>query len=125
MNYILKDYQRTGMIRHAKQNEGKYDDFSVQDFQDAMFIVSEANSMFEELPSSLRKRFNNNTNQFLEFVQNPANKDEMHKMGILKGNDGLDINGAKTNTPHYTPAELAEAGAGASTGSTPEEITST
>jgi phage internal scaffolding protein len=99
MNYILRDYVKTGLIKHAKDHEGKYDDISVQDFQEAMFIVSEANSMFEELPGEIRKNFNNDPSQFLGFVQNPDNMDAMAKMGILKGNDGVDISGAVTLAP--------------------------
>jgi phage internal scaffolding protein len=99
MNYILKDYVKTGLIKHAKENEGKYDDIAMQDFQDAMFIVAQANSMFENLPGEIRKQFGNDPAHFLGFVQNPENKDAMEKMGILRGNDGVDINGAATMAP--------------------------
>ena len=99
MNYILKDYVKTGLIKHAKEHEGKYDDVSVQDFQEAMFIVAEANNMFQDLPGEIRKSFGNDPSRFLEFTQNPDNLDAMQKMGILKGNDGLDISGAQTMAP--------------------------
>ena len=99
INYILKEYKRTGFIRHSKENQGKYDDISVQDFQEAMFITAEANNMFNELPGQVRKEFNNSPESFLEFVQNPDNKVRMEKMGILQGNDGIDLNGVPTNAP--------------------------
>jgi phage internal scaffolding protein len=103
MNFILKDYARTGFIRHAKENQGRYDDIAVQDFQQAMFIVAQANSMFEELPSKVRKEFHNDPSQFLSFVQNPENESKMRKLGILKGNDGIDMQGARTNAPIEKP----------------------
>ena len=99
MNYILRDYARTGLIKHAQQHAGRYDDVSVQDFQEAMFIVKEAQNMFDNLPGQIRKRFGQDPAAFLEFVQNPENKDEMQRLGILRGNDGVDINGAITNAP--------------------------
>ena len=99
VNYILKDYVRTGFIKHAKENQGKYDDISVQDFQEAMFIVAEANSMFEELPGQVRKEFKNDPSRFLEFVQNPNNAEKMQELGILKGNDGMDLKGVPTSAP--------------------------
>ena len=99
MNFILRDYARIGLIRHSRENEGKYDDISVQDYQSAMFVVAEANSMFEELPSSIRKRFKNDPTQFLEFVQNPNNLSEMKELGMLRGNDGIDISGTSVNVP--------------------------
>lgn len=103
INHILRDYTRTGLIKHAKQFEGRYDDIQVQDFQDAMFIVANANNMFNQLPGETRKQFGNSPAAFLDFVNNPANKGRMAEMGILRGNDGLDINGAAVGSP--TPSE--------------------
>lgn len=110
MNHILRDYSRTGFIKHAKEHEGKYDDISVQDFQDAMFIVAEAKNMFNELPAAARGEFANDPARFLEFVQNPDNAERMRKMGILRGNDGVDMTGASTSAPTPPPAEPIPAG---------------
>ena len=38
--------------------------------------------MFEELPSQIRKKFNNDPAQFLDFVQNENNKDALYEMGL-------------------------------------------
>jgi len=108
MNYILRDYKRTGFIRHAKENQGRYDDISVQDFQEAMFVVAEANNMFAELPANLRKDFNNDPSQFLGFVQNPDNQEKLQQMGIIKGNDGVDLKGMPTTAPLYKEQESAQ-----------------
>jgi phage internal scaffolding protein len=102
MNVILADYARTGLIKHAKQHEGRYDDVTTQDFQEAMFIVKNAENMFNALPAAVRKQFEGRPEQFLDFVQNPDNKEQMASMGILKGNDGIDINGAHVNSPVET-----------------------
>lgn len=104
INYILRDYAKTGFMKHAKDYQGMYDDVAVNDFQEAMFIVTNAQNMFNELPADLRKRFGHDPAEFLSFVQNPNNVDEMAKLGILKGNDGLDISGTAVNVPtrsHY------------------------
>lgn len=108
MNYILRDYARTGFIKHSKENQGKYDDISVQDFQEAMFTVTEAQNMFNELPGAVRKEFGNTPAQFLEFVQNPANQEKLQKMGIVRGNDGLDLNGMPTTAPLYKEPVIPE-----------------
>lgn len=108
MNFILKEYQRTGFIRHAKENKGRYDDVSVQDFQEAMFIVKEAEEMFNQLPAGIRKGFEHDPARFLEYVQDPANHADMARRGILKGNDGIDISGAASGAPvaeEKAPAE--------------------
>ena len=125
MNHILKDYKRTGFIRHAKDNQGKYDDISVQDFQDAMFKVAEANNMFNDLPANLRKDFNNNPAEFLGFVQNPDNQEKLQKMGIIRGNDGIDMHGMPTQAPLYkeppVPEELKNVAKKPATGNTTSE----
>ena len=119
MNYILRDYKRTGFIRHAKDNQGRYDDVSVQDFQDAMFIVAEANNMFAELPAAVRKDFNNDPAAFLGFVQNPENQEKLQSMGIIKGNDGVDLQGMPTKAPLYKePPQEAPVATDASTTTT-------
>lgn len=108
MNFILRDYAKTGLMKHAKNHEGTYDDISVTDFQDAMFKVTQAQNMFNDLPSQIKKRFGHNPAEFLEFVQNPNNATEMASLGILKGNDGLDIKGAATKAatkPDYDEAQ--------------------
>lgn len=99
INYILRDYYANGMIKHAKTYEGRYDDISVESFQDAMFKVKQAEQMFADLPSNLRKEFGQDPASFLAFVQDPANGPRMREMGILKGNDGIDITGAATGAP--------------------------
>lgn len=98
INRILKDYQKTGFVAHAKQHEGQYDDVSSMDFQKAMQTVATVKTMFEGLPSSYRAQFGNPSN-FLDFVQNPNNEAQLAKMGILRGNDGIDIHGAATKAP--------------------------
>lgn len=109
MNHILREYQKTGMIRHAKKYAGEYDDVTVESFQDAMFLVTRAQQMFNDLPSSLRKEFNNDPAQFVEFTGNPANKDRMIELGIIGGNDGLRASGAPSGAPTSSPAEPAQA----------------
>jgi len=89
INYILRDYQRTGTLQHAKENIGKYDDVTIQDFQEATNLVTETNEMFEGLPSNIRNMCNNDPGQFVEFVMNPANKDKIIELGLAEGNDGL------------------------------------
>lgn len=119
MNYILRDYAKTGLIKHAQKHQGTYDDVTVDDFQEAMFLVTSAQNMFNDLPGQIKKRFNNDPAEFLGFVQNPENVDEMSRLGILKGNDGIDINGTQVNVPtkaHYdektAPADQTPAPAG-------------
>ena len=98
INFILRKYQKTGTLEHAKQYQGQYDDVSVQDFTQAMNMVTEAQQMFDELPSSVRT-LTKSPQGFLEFTQNPENKDQMIEMGLIQGNDGIDGQGAPITSP--------------------------
>jgi len=88
INKIMAKYQRTGLIAHAQQHGGEYGFADSATFHEAMNVVSKANSMFAELPSTVRERFNGDPAQFLDFVQNPANENEMRSLGILQGDAG-------------------------------------
>ena len=107
VNVILRDYQRTGLLKHAKNFQGQYDDVSVQDFQEAMTIVKNAEQMFAELPAAIRQRFDQSPVKFLDFVHDESNREEMEKLGILKGNDGLDVKGAPSNAPTKADVKAA------------------
>lgn len=83
INNILLKYQRTGAIDHVRRFGGEYDYAHALDFKEAMDIVARGNSMFEALPSSLRKRFQT-PEAFLEFVQDEANIEEARKLGLAR-----------------------------------------
>jgi phage internal scaffolding protein len=84
VNNILAKYQRTGVLEHANQHQGKYDNFiAVTDYHDSLNKILEAEQMFSSLPSSLRKEFNNNPADFLSFVSDDANADRMRELGLL------------------------------------------
>ena len=62
-----------------------------------MEIITSADSMFEELPSMARKKFNNDPEQFLEYVQNPDNITSLHEMGLLDPRYNPDIATEQSN----------------------------
>ena len=102
LSKILDPARKNQLLRHVSKFEGTYDDIPVQSYQEAMGIVAQAKTMFEELPSHIRSRFGGDPKQFLEFVQNPANAQEMKKLGMLKGNDGMTADLTKSGAPTLT-----------------------
>jgi len=86
INRIMLKWQKTGVIDHAKTFEGQYADFThvTGDYQEHMNAVIQANEMFGTLPSTVRKRFNNDPGEFLEFVGDPDNLEEMQRLGLSK-----------------------------------------
>lgn len=84
INNILRKYVKTGTIAHGNRFRGSYGEFPSMDFRDALHKIMEAEAMFQELPAMVRRRFQNDPANFLEFVQDSSNEEEMRKLGLLK-----------------------------------------
>ena len=82
INKIMAKFQRTGMINHYSKHAPQYMNIPAIEYHEALNMIAEANSMFAELPSSVRDKFANDPEKFLEFVQNPKNNDELVEMGL-------------------------------------------
>lgn len=83
INNILARYRKTGVISHIRAG-GTYETLPSQmDFHEAMNLVLKAQTMFDEMPSNLRKRFSNDPGVFLAFCEDPENRDEMVDLGLL------------------------------------------
>lgn len=85
VNNIMARYGASRILQHFGQYKGNYGDFTdVQDYQTSMNQIVQAQDMFMSLPSKIRNRFGNDPSQFLDFVSDPLNKDEMRSLGLLK-----------------------------------------
>jgi len=84
VNNILAQYDRTGMLSHLAKIEPRYGDTTGFDFTRSMDLLNEAEKMFMGLPASMRAEFDNQPANFFEFVQNPQNRDEAIKMGLIR-----------------------------------------
>lgn len=83
INYIVKRFGVTGQLPVVPMPPS-YADFSesVTDYREAMDLVLAANRSFAALPADVRARFANDAGAFLDFAENPANIDELRKMGL-------------------------------------------
>ena len=80
---ILNQYDRTGLITHVNQSTAQYGDFTeINEYQESLELVNSATNAFMELPSEIRKKFENDPGLFFEFATNPANKAELVEMGL-------------------------------------------
>jgi len=85
INLIMRRYEKTGTLPDLIVKNGRYGDFSeVPDYQEACNIVNFANEQFDALDVNIRNRFANDPVNFLAFMNDPANEDEIEKMGLLK-----------------------------------------
>lgn len=84
INQIMSRYQKTGILEFVAKHAAQYGDCTGIDYQEGMQILTQAKSMFAELPSSIRTQFHNDPGEFLDFVNDPENRAEMREMGLLK-----------------------------------------
>lgn len=83
INIIMKRYEKTGVLEFVNKNEPQYVDVTGQDFQDAMQLIADARTLFEELPASVRLRFDNDPAKLLDFVHDDSNQAEAAALGLL------------------------------------------
>lgn len=69
-------------VQMLQSGEFRFDDVSGNDFHEASVIIAKANQSFGQLPSELRAKFDNDPSQFLDFVQNPDNSEQLIELGL-------------------------------------------
>lgn len=85
INTILAKYQKTGQLPDLIKSDPRYGDFSeVGSYQEALDTVILARQQFDALSSKLRSRFGNDPSEFLAFVNDPKNAEEMVSLGLAK-----------------------------------------
>lgn len=82
INRIMARFQKTGAVSHVKEYGGQYGFAPAVTFHESVEIVRKAQEMFDDLPSKLRKKFDNDPEKFLAFVQDEKNADEMLELGL-------------------------------------------
>ena len=70
---------------------------AVPEYRQYRDIVNAANAKFMALPAIVRRRFDNDPAEFLDFMQNPANRDEGIKLGLIK--EPVKVADATSSTP--------------------------
>lgn len=84
INNIISRFLKTGVLDFANKNQARYGDVTGLEYQDAMFKVAAARSLFNQLPAAIRDRFENEPAKFLDFVQDDKNREEAAALGLLK-----------------------------------------
>lgn len=83
LNVLMDRFGITGrMPENIRLPE--YGDFShVTDYRSALEAVRDAHENFMEIPAKVRARFDNDPQQYMDFVANPNNIPEMRELGIF------------------------------------------
>ncbi|WNK14053.1 MAG: internal scaffolding protein [Microvirus sp.] len=84
INILMAQYMATGQLPNINERAPQYLDVTGIEYQDSMNFIAGAQTLFNELPSQIRSRFENDPGKFLDFTSNPNNREEMAQMGLLK-----------------------------------------
>lgn len=95
INNIIKTYCECGVCPSCNVKQPLSDDLAAMssvDFTTMMQQMAAINNEFNELPAEVRKKFGHNPANMLEFVQDPNNREEAEKLGLIsKSNISSDI----------------------------------
>ena len=84
INKVIQKYDKTGVITHVQKIEAKFGNLTGDNLKDMMDQVHNAVDMFNQLPSEIRTRFDNHPAELVRFMENPENRAEAIKLGIIK-----------------------------------------
>lgn len=82
INTLVRRFNVTGELP-IDVRRPTFGDFSeVTDFQTAMNAIAEARESFEAMPAEVRREFNNDPQEFLEFTSDDKNLARMRELGL-------------------------------------------
>lgn len=83
---IFAQYRKgRGELAHIREGLEEFRDVSnIPDFQTMLNMHAEARSLFEALPSEVRAACDHNPGNFIDFIDDPDNKEFAQKMGLFK-----------------------------------------
>lgn len=85
INNIIARFHKTGALPEMIKKNPQYGDFTeAKNYHEAMNICLHAQEQFMALNARIRRRFQNDPEQFLMFCNDPKNAPEMRAMGLLK-----------------------------------------
>lgn len=118
INVIMKRALKSGVFPDGRIDEPMFGDFTeLGDFHNLQNRLLDAYERFALLGADVRDRFNNNAGNLLDFLSNPANRDEAVKLGLLPeikpAAAGAAAGGAAAGGSVGSPGGVAAPGSGA------------
>ncbi|QXP07961.1 MAG: internal scaffolding protein [Arizlama microvirus] len=90
INYVLKNFGIEALA--VNPLEPRYGDFTdVVDYHTALNAVIAAEDAFMALPAKIRTRFENDPSKLIDFMQNPANREEAESLGLVNKTEPVPI----------------------------------
>ena len=84
INLIVKDFTRTGFVHFVNREPPQFGEAPSIDYHEAMNAIRTAEEDFGLLPAQIRKEFNNDPAQFLDFMGNQDNLERARELGLAE-----------------------------------------
>lgn len=84
INEIVRRFGLTGQLPQGVRTPSYGDFVGVSDYRAALAAIQQADDDFMELPADLRARFQNDPQQYADFVLDPANKEQLYDLGLAE-----------------------------------------
>jgi len=85
VNRIMQRYAATGVLEHVREAAPQFVDVAdAGSFQEAMTTVSEAESLFSQLPAATRAAFKNDCVTFLDAFSSDSGRELLLEHGLLE-----------------------------------------
>jgi len=83
INTIVRRFGLTGELPQNLQMPVSGDFTEAKTFEETMQLMTQAQQEFMSLPADIRERFANDPGRLIAFLENPDNRDEAVKLGIV------------------------------------------
>lgn len=84
INFIMKRYEKTGILPVSAKEAAFTDVSEVGSFREALDVIQRAEEGFMQLPAKVRERFGNDAVAFVDFCSDPANLAELQDLGVVE-----------------------------------------
>lgn len=98
VNNIIRRYAKTGTLPNLNNLEAIYGEITSQGLQEAHEMIASASEAFDQIPSEIRKQFNNDAGLFIDYATNPQNIQQMASWNLAKLPDKYYNTDGSTNT---------------------------
>ncbi len=109
INNIVKRHGMDLIQKVAAMQQFRFDDVVGSDFQESMNMILKAQESFGDMPSEIRKKFDNDPVKFMDFAYNPDNHSEMQSMGLAEPDspppEPIQVIMVNPETPPVIPVE--------------------
>lgn len=84
INKIIERNRKTGMLDFVTSKQPFYGDVSeIGSYQESLNVVMKAQELFAGMSASVRRRFQNDPLEMIEFLKDEKNREEAIELGIV------------------------------------------